>query len=95
MHKIVWVGPSNFPLDAAMLDMPTLAAMDVSQIISRAGGPTKLARALGMDHSSVLSWRKTGRIPAERVLAIEAATDIPRHELRPDIYPAPSSQAAA
>jgi len=37
----------------------------------------------------------TGRVPAERVLAIENATDgvISRHELRPDLYPV--EQAAA
>jgi DNA-binding transcriptional regulator YdaS (Cro superfamily) len=29
----------------------------------------------------------TGRVPAERVLSIEAATGVPRHELRPDLYP--------
>jgi DNA-binding transcriptional regulator YdaS (Cro superfamily) len=30
----------------------------------------------------------TDRLPAEHVLAIEAATGVPKEELRPDIYPA-------
>jgi hypothetical protein len=30
-------------------------------------------------------------LPAEHVLAVEAATGISRHELRPDIYPVQSS----
>jgi DNA-binding transcriptional regulator YdaS (Cro superfamily) len=34
------------------------------------------------------------RVPAERVLAIEAATGVPRHELRPDIYPPDEYRAA-
>lgn len=28
-----------------------------------------------------------GKVPAEYVLAFEAATKIPRHEVRPDLYP--------
>jgi len=43
-------------------------------------------------HQSIYSWK---RIPAERVLDIERATGVPRHELRPDIYPAPTGGAAA
>jgi DNA-binding transcriptional regulator YdaS (Cro superfamily) len=30
-------------------------------------------------------------LPAERVLDIERVTGIPRHELRPDLYPPPVS----
>jgi len=28
-----------------------------------------------------------GRVPAERVLDIEQKTRVPRHDLRPDLYP--------
>jgi DNA-binding transcriptional regulator YdaS (Cro superfamily) len=49
-----------------------------------AGGTTALARRLGISKQAVSMW---GRIPAERVIAIEAATGIPREELRPDLYP--------
>ena len=28
-----------------------------------------------------------GKVPAEYVLAFEAATKIPRHQVRPDLYP--------
>ena len=49
-----------------------------------------LASALGVPPPLVSQW-KTGvrRVPAERVLAIEAATGhrVSRHDLRPDIYP--------
>lgn len=47
-----------------------------------------LAEHLGTDPRYL--WQMaTGRrrIPAERVLEIEAATGISRHDLRPDIYP--------
>ena len=51
------------------------------------GGPTKLARLIGIQQPSLYSWRL---IPANRVIAIERVTGIPRHELRPDIYPPPA-----
>lgn len=44
----------------------------------------RIARALGITRGAVAKWR---RVPAERVLAIEAITGISRHLLRPDIYP--------
>jgi DNA-binding transcriptional regulator YdaS (Cro superfamily) len=38
----------------------------------------------------------TGKVPAERVLSIESATDgaVTRHELRPDLYPTEQPAAA-
>ncbi len=48
---------------------------------------------MGVDKSTVTRWFQS-KIPAERVLEIERFTGIPRHELRPDIYPAPTPQAA-
>jgi DNA-binding transcriptional regulator YdaS (Cro superfamily) len=48
------------------------------------GGMAELARRLGTTRQAVWQWR---RIPAERVLDIERATRVPRHELRPDLYP--------
>jgi DNA-binding transcriptional regulator YdaS (Cro superfamily) len=41
---------------------------------------------------------KGRRLPAEHVLAVEAATGVSRHDLRPDIYPredAPAQPPAA
>ena len=43
-------------------------------------------RALGVSHQAVKKWTQS-HIPAERVLAVEALTGVPREELRPDIYP--------
>lgn len=48
---------------------------------------TSVADELGVDISTVSQWLRRGNIPAERVLALEAATGVSRHILRPDIYP--------
>lgn len=49
------------------------------------GGVAKLAALLDIRHQAVSQWRSR-RIPAERILEIEQATGVPRHELRPDLY---------
>lgn len=41
---------------------------------------------LGVGAAAVCKWERR-RIPAERVLDVERLTGIPRHELRPDLYP--------
>jgi len=45
-----------------------------------------VSRGLGVDKATVSRWAQK-RIPAERVLDIERLTGIPRHDLRPDLYP--------
>lgn len=57
-----------------------------SQIIDRVGGTRKMAQITGNPPSTVQSWKAAGQIPAERIIEIEAATGIPREELRPDLY---------
>lgn len=59
----------------------------VEAVIKALGGPSAAARALGISKPSVvMNWRTRGQVPAERVLEIETATGISRHELRPDIF---------
>ena len=49
------------------------------------GGPSGLARALGDEISpqAISQWK---RVPADRAAAVERATGIPRHRLRPDLF---------
>ncbi len=49
-----------------------------------------LARSIGKHKANVTKWAQT-RVPAERVLDVEAATGIPRHLIRPDLYTAPEA----
>ncbi len=51
--------------------------------IRAAGGVSELARRLGIAQPSVSNW---SRIPADRVLGVEAATGVAREILRPDLY---------
>ena len=61
----------------------------VRQAVRAAGSLEKLGKACGCSKQNVWSWCQAGRIPAERVLAVEAATGIPREKLRPDLFGAP------
>ena len=51
--------------------------------IRAVGGVSELARRIGISQPSVSNWT---RIPAERVAAVEAATNLSRATLRPDLY---------
>jgi DNA-binding transcriptional regulator YdaS (Cro superfamily) len=60
----------------------------LKQAIAAAGSQPRLARAIGVSSTSV--WRmlhRAKRASSDYVLKIEAATGIPRSELRPDLYP--------
>ncbi len=55
----------------------------LQEAIRAAGGVTELARRIGISQSSVSNW---SRVPAERVLTVEALTGVARAILRPDLY---------
>jgi TorA maturation chaperone TorD len=55
----------------------------LERAINAAGGIAELARRIGISQPSVSNWSK---VPAQRVIAVETATGIPRTALRPDLY---------
>ncbi len=55
----------------------------LNEAIRAAGGVSELARRIGISQPSISNWN---RIPAERVVEVEAATGIERVVLRPDLY---------
>lgn len=57
-----------------------------NRAIKQAGGGAALSRALKnkITRHAIYQW---SRVPAEHVGAVEQITGIPRHELRPDLYP--------
>lgn len=61
----------------------------LEQALASAGSQSELGRICGVSQPSIWKWLQSSkRLPAEHVLAVEAATGVPRHHLRPDIYPA-------
>ena len=53
------------------------------EAIRAAGGVGQLARQIGISQPSVSNWT---RVPAERVVSVEAVTGVDRSVLRPDLY---------
>lgn len=52
----------------------------------KAHGYRAVADAVGVKYQAVQQWAVRNKPPAERCLAIEAATGISRYRLRPDVY---------
>lgn len=55
----------------------------LSEAIRAVGGVSELSRQIGISQPSVSNWI---RIPAERVISVEAVTGVDRATLRPDLY---------
>jgi len=70
-----------------MVDKPTpFEALQLA--VDKAGSQAEIARIAGVSTTAVWKWvQSSKRVPAEYVRAIEAATGVSRHDLRPDIYP--------
>ena len=47
-------------------------------------------KALAVSPQALSQWH---RVPAHRVLDVERISGVPRHELRPDLYPQEGSKA--
>src|ERR1700682_242289 len=70
----------------------TMRDAGLEQAISAAGGVASLAQAIDIAQPSVLAW---SRIPAERVLAVEALTRVRRYILRPNLYGSSEGQVSS
>lgn len=69
------------------LDDPGLA-----KALAQRGNAMRIAAALGITPQAISKWK---RVPPYRVLAVEKVTGVPRHILRPDLYPRENTPAAA
>ncbi len=77
--------------------METAQTLALLAAIEACGTAIKLAHAVGVTPQAINDWKRRGRVPAERVIAVEAATGglVTRFQLRPDLYgrPVPSHPA--
>jgi DNA-binding transcriptional regulator YdaS (Cro superfamily) len=64
----------------------------VLRAIEGGGGLKSVAEKLGVRYQAVQKWRRSGRVPAERVLALESISGVSRSDIRPDLYPLESSR---
>jgi DNA-binding transcriptional regulator YdaS (Cro superfamily) len=60
---------------------------DVKDAIVAAGGYAHVAKKLGLTRTAVWHWAMVSKVPAERVHDVEQLLDLPRHKIRPDLYP--------
>lgn len=63
----------------------------LDRAIQKAGGVSALAIELGITRQAISQWDE---VPPLQVLAVERASGVPRHELRPDIFGAPPPDPA-
>jgi len=69
--------------------MSNLVGIDL--IRAKRGASARIAKALRITRGAVSQWDK---VPAEFLVEIEAATSIPREQLRPDLFARPTPEAA-
>ena len=67
----------------------------IERAVEQAGGQVSLAKAISVTPQAVNQWVAKGVVPAARCIAVEAATGVSRHDLRPDVFgPAPANEEA-
>lgn len=62
----------------------------VQKAINAVGSASELGKRLGITSQAISQWQ---RIPIRKLIEIEAATGIPREQLRPDLYRQPEVAA--
>lgn len=72
----------------------------LNKAIAAVGSAAEMARMIGVVPMTISQWKRRRKVPAERCLAVEAATDgaVTRYELREDVFgpaPAYTDQAGA
>lgn len=58
--------------------------MNVTEIIAKAGGPNRLARALGINRSAVARWT---RVPPERAHIVAQMAEISLQDINDKLWP--------
>jgi hypothetical protein len=61
-------------------------AMQVKEVIERAGGVVSVADAFGINRHSVYGWIYKNEVPAHRVPILSRMSDIPAEIIRPSMF---------
>jgi DNA-binding transcriptional regulator YdaS (Cro superfamily) len=69
----------------------TLVATVADAAIEKIGGVVAVSKLLKISPQAVSQWSS---VPAHHAARVAAASGIPPHELRPDIFPAPAEGGA-
>jgi YdaS antitoxin of YdaST toxin-antitoxin system len=68
----------------------------IKDAIEKAGGYAEVGRLLGGEsRAAVWAWANLNRVPAEKVVKLEGIIGLPRHVIRPDVFPVPETQPEA
>ena len=67
--------------------------MDVHLLAQKAGGVGKFALLLGVRHSTICDWKRSGYIPAGRLPRISRALNIPLDTMWPLVRPSAETDA--
>jgi DNA-binding transcriptional regulator YdaS (Cro superfamily) len=68
----------------------------IDELAGLAGSLTRLAEIAGVNYSTVAtSWKRKGRVPAERAQAVSDGLGVPLHEIRPDLWREPPAGEVA
>jgi DNA-binding transcriptional regulator YdaS (Cro superfamily) len=71
-----------------MIEITTRVRLPAIRLaVAVAGSRKLLGSAIGASHQTIGNWVKRGYCSSGAVIAIEKATGISRHDLRPDLYP--------
>lgn len=70
--------------------MVAMSENPLERAITLAGGLTKLAASLHITKQAIAQWDE---VPPLRVLEVERASGVSRHDLRPDLYPLEEARA--
>ena len=67
----------------------------IERAVQAMGSQSALARATNVRPQAVQQWVAAGRVSHTKVLDVERVSGVPRHELRPDLYPPEKASASA